>query len=185
MGLMIEDGTGKGFLASVNSNNKLNVAAVVSSQEHYTNHKQGRAYSINFSATPTSGSCFFYMKNNSTAYDLSIEGIWLYMEADDYFEIKLGDAGTPVGGSSVTPVNLNTSSGYLPEGTFLNGGDITGLSGGSVAYKLRHANCSCSVYWNFEQDIILGQNGIFTIYSGLTGSYMEGMLDFNYHDSNT
>lgn len=185
MGLVIEDGTGKGYTASVSSANKLRVAAVISTQEHYANHNQGRAYNLNFSATPTSGACFLYMKNTDTERDLSIEGIWLFMQDDDYFDIKLNDTGTPTGGSTVTARNLNTGSGMTANGTFLNGGDIGGLSGGGVTHRIYHANSDASVYWNFNQDLILASNGVFTMYAGAKNNvFRAGIVVFNYHAIN-
>lgn len=185
MGLVIEDGTGRGYTASVSSTNKLRVAAVISTQEHYANHNQGRAYNLNFSATPTSGSCFLYIKNTDTARDLSVEGIWLFMQDDDYFDIKLNDTGTPTGGSDITPRNLNTGSGMIANGTFINGGSISSLSGGDRTHRIYHASNSSSVYWNFNQDLILTSNGVFTIYAGVKNNvFRAGIVVFNYHEIN-
>jgi hypothetical protein len=76
MGFIIEDGKGSRNAAEV-KNNKLLVSGVVSTQEHYANHNQGRGYNINFiNVTPTDADdCFFYMQNTDPEYALSIEGI--------------------------------------------------------------------------------------------------------------
>lgn len=181
--MIIEDGTGKGYLASVSSENKLRVTAVTASQEHFANHNQGRGYSLIFEATPVSGGCFLYMENTDLERDLSIEGFWFKMEAEDFFTIKLGDKGTPANGTSITPVNLNTASGFGAQGIFQNGNNITGLSGGSVIYKFYHAPDvnKASVYRNFNQDVIISRNGTLTMYANSGSTFISGIMIFNFH----
>jgi len=184
MGFSIVDGKGTGGTAEVKGN-KLLVSGVFSSQEHYANHNQGVAFNFNFSVTPTgAGDCFLYIKNTNTDLAMSIEGIWLKMAADDYVEIKLNDSGTPLGGSAVTPVNLNTASGEIADGTFLQGVDITGLTGGDTAFKIHHASSNESIYRNFNQDIILGANGVCSIYIGTGTTAIDGTIVFNFHGTN-
>ncbi len=182
MGLQIEDGKGSGQQVEV-KNNKLLVSGVVSTPEHYANHNQGNAYNLNFSATPTIGGCFLYFKNEGTLA-LNIEGIWLMNAADDYIEIKLNDQGTPLSGTAITPVNLNTTSGKAALGTFQHGATITGLSGGDITHKLHHANSAASKYENFNQDIVLGSNGVLSLYAGTGTTLIEGIVVFNYHGTN-
>lgn len=184
MGLQIEDGKGSGSVAEV-KNNKLLVSATTSSQEHYANHNQGKGYNVNFTATPTGpGDCFFYMKNQDTSIALSIEGIWIKNAADDYIEITLNGEGSPIGGSDVTPVNMNTSSGLKALGIFQEGSDITGISGGDVALRLFHENSARSIYSNMNMDIVLGSNGVLALYAGAGTTEISGTVVFNYHGTN-
>ena len=185
MGFQIEDGKGTGNQAEVKGN-KLLVSGVVSSQEHYANHNQGRAFNLLFGATPTGpGDCFLYFKNEDPEYHLSIEGIWLKMEADDYIEIAFFEEGTPVGGNDLLPVNVNTGSAIQAAGTFQSGNDITGLSGGGkVTHKIYHVNSKESIYRNFNMDLVLGSNAVLTIRAGAGTVALEGMLPFNYHGTN-
>jgi hypothetical protein len=185
MGFQILDGKGRGYSAEVSDSNKLLVSAVISTQEHYANHNQGRGYYLPFSATPTgAGDCFLYVKNSDSTRALSIEGMWLKSEADDYIDLKLNDEGTPVGGTDITPVNMNTASGRLADGTFQSGNDITGLSGGSTFLRLYHANTKGSVYTNFDMDVILGANGVLTMYVGTGTTALAGTLSLNFHGTN-
>jgi hypothetical protein len=124
------------------------------------------------------------MKNTDPSEALSIEGIWIKLAADDYIDITLNDEDVPIGGTETTPINLNTASARKANGTFLNGADITGLSGGSIAQRLYHANSNGSVYINFNQDIVLGVNGVFSLYIGTGGVALEGMLPINFHGTN-
>lgn len=154
--MIIDDGTGSGRKAEVNKNNKLMVNAVAASPEHFINTK-GQAYSVSFAATPAGpGDCFFYMKNTSDT-DMIIEGFGLYLVANEYVDVNLKVEGIPIGGSDITPINLNGGSGNLADGDFENGNDITGLTG-SVAYRFYHASGNDTKYHNFEMDIILTKN---------------------------
>ena len=184
MGFQIEDGKGTGNQAEVKSN-KLLVSGVFSTQEHYANHNQGKAFNLLFNATPTgAGDCFLYMKNEDPEYALSIEGLWLKMEADDFIDVKINDLGTPVDGNDITPVNLNSISASQAIGTFQSGNDITGLSGGKNAHKLFHVNTKESIYRNFNMDIVLGNNGTLSLYAGAGTVAIYGTLVFNYHGTN-
>lgn len=182
--MIIEDGTGRGYQTKVNSENKLVVASVTSTIEHNTNHVNGKAFNLVFSSTPTSGSdCFLYIKNEDKNNELILEGFWFKMEADDYIDLILDSDGIPANGSSITPVNLNTQSGHSAIGTFQHGNDITGLSDGSTIMRIFHANSKESIYRNFDQDIILGYNGVLALYIGTGTIQVDGIMCFNYHNS--
>jgi hypothetical protein len=182
--MIIEDGAGTGQTVSV-KNNKLQVSAVVSSQEHYANHNQGEGFNLVFSATPTgAGDCFLYIKNENPDLALSIEGFWLKDASNEYIEIKLNDIGTPIGGTDIVPVNVNTASARNALGTFQNGADITGLSGGDTIHKIYHASSNESIYRNFNMDVVLGAGGVLTMYAGTGTTAIEGVIVFNYHGTN-
>jgi len=181
MGLQIEDGKGSGRTAGVDSDNRLSVNAIIQSTEHHANHIGGKAFSVIFNATPTgAGDCFLYIKNTSED-DMTIEGFGLWLVANEYIDVKINDIGTPVGGTDITPVNLNSSSGTTAIGTFQNGNDITGLSGGKTIYRKYHASSSGSADYNFEQDIILKKNGTVSFYCQTGTTALSGHVDFNYH----
>ena len=181
MGLQIEDGRGSGQQVEV-KNNKLLVSGVVSSPEHYANHAQGLGFNTVISATPTgAGSYFFYLKNENTDSPLTIEGMWLKMEADDYIQIELNDTGIPIGGNDIVPINANTSSGTKALGIFQEGPNITGLNSGDRFHKIYHATSKASTYSNFNMDIVIGPNGIFTLSSGIGTVPIEVVLVMNYH----
>lgn len=180
MGIMIEDGKGNGGHAEV-KDNKLLVSGVFSTQEHFANHNQGRGYNVSFNVTPSASSCFFYIKNDDEDYALSIEGIWLRMETDEYIDVKLRDFGTPTNGIDVVPVNMNSASARQANGEFQYGTNIGGLSGGSTGLRIYHAGTYESIYRNFNMDIILGANGVFSLYCGNGSIPISGTVVFNYH----
>ena len=183
MGFTIEDGT-TGNIAEV-KNNKLLVSGIVCSWEHFANHANGLGFNMVFSTTPTgAGDYFFYMKNQNKDVSLSVEGMWIKMEADDYIQVELNDTGSPIGGNTIVPVNANTSTGNQALGIFQAGNDITGLNGGNAFHKIYYKNSKESVYHNFNMDIILGSNGIFTLSIGTGTVPIEGVIVFTYHGTN-
>ena len=180
--MLIEDGEGNGRIAGVNKKNRLKTTTIRFTGEHYTNHADGQTYALNFDATPTgAGDCFLYIKNTDDSEDLIIKGFGLKLVANEYIDVKIGDTGTAVGGGAIVPVNLNSSSGLSASGTFEDGVDITGLSGGSIAYRIYHASSNGTTYYTFKQDIILKKNGIFTLYCQTGTTALAGYIDMNYH----
>ena len=178
---MIEDGKGTGKNAEVDSENHLVVNAVSQSVEHWVNHVKGTAWNILFAATPTgAGDCFFYLKNTGDE-DIVVEGMWLKVAADEYFDVNINDTGTPIGGTAITPVNLNSGSGTSPTITLQQGNDITGLTAGNTAVRLYHASSTGSTNYNFDQDIILKKNGVLTLYCQTGTTALAGMLVINEH----
>lgn len=183
MGLVLEGGTGKGYSAGVTADNRMMVDAISYTIEHYINHKTGQAYNVLFSATPTgAGDCFLYVKNQSENA-LSIEGVRLHLPASEYIDLKVGDIGTPVGGSNITPSNLNAGSGNIATGVFQNGNDITGISGGVIVERIYHLTSLGSEYYNFDQDIIIPKNGVFAAYCEAGTTALAGTLVINFHDT--
>jgi hypothetical protein len=100
---------------------------------------------------------------------------------EDVIEIVGGDnEGDPVGGTEVTPVNLNLGSGNTASGTFLKGSSITGISGGDILQKI-WITSNGTRYFNFDQDIIVPKNRIITVYSRNAVAELDITLSFNYH----
>lgn len=177
--MMLEDGTGSGKTAAVNSDNKLEVNAIAASPEHFINQERGQAYSVLFSATPTGADdCFFYMKNTSES-DMIVEGFGLWLVANEYIDIKLKIDGTPIGGTDVVPTNLNGGSGNLAIGQFQNGNDITGLTG-TTAYRVYHGSSNATTYTNFEMDIILPKNQSLALFAQTGTTALAGFIDIAY-----
>jgi len=182
MGLIIESGTGTGYSAKVNSNNRLTTQSVTVSTEHSINHSKGKAFNLMFSATPTNGTNpFLYFKNTSDD-DICVERFTLHLVANEYVDVKLNDTGTPVDGTAIVPANLNTGSGITAIGTFQNANAITALSGGTIVQRIYHVSSAGEENYNFDQDIIIKKNGVLTMYIQTGGTALAGVLIFNYHE---
>ena len=193
MGLIIEDGQGTGYSASVDDENRLRTLAITRSMEHESNQEHGDAYSIPFSQSPTAADdCIYYMKNTSDT-DMVIEGVTIGATdtgvADSVY-FKLGDSGTRGTSTDLTPVNLNAGSGKSADGDFEYGADIGTagtLDGGTEFERLTVGNGATadliSRDFNFPQDVILPKNGVFTIYiGGSAGGTYYITVNMHYHD---
>ena len=193
--MIINDGQGKGYSAGVSDENMLKTEATTQSVEHHVNQIHGQAYSVPFSVSPTAADdCIFYLKNDSDT-DMTIEGITIGATdpgANDSIYFKLGDTGTrAAAATALTPVNLNTGSGNSATGTFEYGVDLGAspgtLDGGTeferIILAASAATDKVSSSFNFSQDVIVKENGVFSIYIGgsAAGTYYI-TLHFHYHD---
>ncbi len=183
--MQIEDGTGSGNRAMVNSENRLSVTAVTASVEHHSNHRDGNAYSLPFVQAPTAGDdCVFYLQNDSET-DMALEGINISVSGAAEVYMKAGDSGTRNAASSLTPINSNFGSGRNAEGTFEKGADLDGgaatLAGGSEIDRFRFIADTATHCINFPQDFIIPKGSTFTIWSS-TIVTLTCTLFLNYHD---
>jgi len=182
--MQIEDGTGSGRRAKVNSVNMLSTESVTASVEHYTNHADGQAYHLVFDQTPTAGGdCFLYMQNTADM-DMVVEGIWLSVSAAAEIYVEVDNAGTRNAATVLVPVNCNRNSGNAATGVFEGGNDLDGgaatLAGGIEFERYVFRAATSSAHFNFEQDLILGEDDTLTIWSSANIT-INGTVVFNYH----
>jgi hypothetical protein len=178
MGFTIEDGSGDGYRAKVDGANRLFVSSISESLEHHTNTIHGDSYNLIFSLTATtSGSCVLYIKNSGDE-NIIFESIMLRSASLEIVEIKINNVGTPVGGTTATPANLNAGSNRQAYGTFLVGSNITGLTGGITIFRYFINDGGSSSEYNFDQDIILPKNRILSMYFTNSGIQVDGFLSF-------
>jgi len=114
MGLQIEDGMGGGHSARVDSKNRLRTYSVIEKEITHASEGEGGAYSwTSASADIDAGDTALYLVNNSTSSLLMIESIYVWANTATAFKIHCPAYATPAGGTLVTGVNLNRSSGNL------------------------------------------------------------------------
>jgi len=174
----IKDGKGRGYVVEVTAENRLRVSSVSRSKEHDANITWGESYNLIVNVTPTTtDACFMYIKNTGPR-NIIFEGFGAYVASAEKIYGKLGATGTPLGGNLTPPINLNAGSNNTPTGIFLTGNDITGLSGGNIFQSFRvPANTATNIV-NFEADIILPINQVFTAYATAGSILFEGHLNF-------
>ena len=183
MGLIIEDGKGTGRTAHVDNENRLNVLAITSSLEQHVNHIDGLAFSALVSVTPTgAGDCFGYIKNESDT-DMIVTAIMVRCASDEIIQIKLGDSGTPTGGTDFTLVNRNAGSGNVASVDSQQGVDITGLSGGAVVAGTFVKGGESSVYIPIESALIIPTGKVITFYAvtGTAAIMIGAAIHFHSH----
>lgn len=129
MGLQIQDGTGEGFVAEVDHDNRLHVKSITESKEHVINEESGKVWTIAFEDLNPAGTDDYvvYIKNTGDA-QLEVQTFRFSCDtAASQVEVH-AVTGTVVGGAAVTPVSRNVGSGASPSATIESGTDLTGLT---------------------------------------------------------
>ena len=179
--MLIEDGKGRGYVAEVSEENNLMTEAIDVPFGHHTNNVHEEAYNIVVSKTPTgAGDCFLYVKNNC-ACNIFITSIKVYAAADEFVQIKLGDTGTPVGGSANTPRNLNAGSGHTADCTCEDGVNITGLTNGNVVDDLFQKGGNPVRKFSYDSALIIPKNSTITLWAVNGGTAVKVTLGMYFH----
>lgn len=182
MAFQIESGTGNGKKAGVTLGNRLSTSAVQRDEQVQAN-TDGDFYALVISQTPTGADdCFCHIVNDNET-DLIFSSMRAYVPTDETIQIKLGDTGTPSGGTTGTAINRNAGSGNLLDATIEVGSDITGLSGGSVVDDvfIKAGESSRLFYW--RSGIILPKNSRLSFYA-VTGAILTNMTLCMYYRGN-
>lgn len=117
MGFQIEDGTGKGKLAGVDDNNRLQTDSTTTTSLSVTSKRDGNAYTVgtdgvvSFSFSSGTDNAILYCKNNEDK-DLFVDVCVVSQDQPGVYKyFKNPTAGTLVSsGTSTVPVNFNFGS---------------------------------------------------------------------------
>lgn len=178
----IIDGTGKGFQAQVDDNNRLRVESVSESDEH-RKALDGEAYSINSADTAnlltitTNVGAVLHLQNDSSTKELIIQKVLVSSDAAGTIVrfVKNNVIGSIADNNSLTPANENFASGKAADVTAhswdeVNNG-IGGLSGGTVVSTFSEG-VGVTVH-PIDGAIILGKNNAFTLEMASTSTTDE------------
>jgi len=153
-----------GRKAEVNEENRFKVECISISSAHHVNHHEKEAYSFKLDITPTgAGDCIGYIKNNSDK-DMIIDMVIAAVGSDETIIVKIGDEGTPIGGSAVSLTNLNAGAGNIADVTAEAGVDITGLAGGDIAMGFFVKGGESSKQFPVAPSFIIPKNQIISFY---------------------
>jgi hypothetical protein len=131
---LIKDGTGQGYYAGVNFENRLMVTAKTESLQHLISQDYGQAYQAIGTATLASGRVtVLHLKNTSSDKNMVVTyirhqvvgatGGTAFPNALNYFEVSGGRTYLS-GGDLKVPVNVNRGSGNLAEAIVYNGSPV-------------------------------------------------------------
>lgn len=165
--MRIRDGEGSGREAGVDERSRLKVASVQQSVEHNAN-RQGSAWHVVVEQTATGANDYIYHFENTGVETYVIEGFNYRVASAEQLKVYLRKTGTTSGGTTATPVTVNSGSNRTVTGTSEAGNDITGLSGGDVIEHLFLTSTQTSSY-NFDQDVFIEPGGTFSI-EAISGS---------------
>jgi hypothetical protein len=122
--MLIEDGTGNGYKAQVDDENRIRTLSHNVSFASHVSADEGKYYSWNFvSADLATAETVLMVCNNSTSESLLIDWIYIWGDAPCAYDIHFPAYATWAG-TAVTGVNWNASSGNSAEATAI--GDETG-----------------------------------------------------------
>jgi hypothetical protein len=121
MGLQIEDGTGQGFRTGVTAENQLLTQAETHELQHHISMNEGQVYQAIGTHTLASGGTktILHIRNNDPARFMVVSYMRIQFPGGDgtidaatYFDCGFNETYTS-GGTEVTPVNMNASSGNV------------------------------------------------------------------------
>lgn len=127
-----------GQLLEVSRLGRAKVLAVSQSSVVQNALVDARTWTCSATVTPTGASdYFFFLRNDSGLRDIVISRV--YVDAGTTEQVALHVVtGTPVGGTTLTPLNRTRGSAKLPlSATIQSGVDITGLTAGGTLERLR------------------------------------------------
>ena len=180
---VIEDGTGKGFKAKVDSENALVVRARTHSLNSHVNAHFEQAYIYYSDVIPSaSGSVCFYAKNTNSDNFMVIDALKIWSESAEALDVYLNPRGTPGSTTEVIPVNMNLGSKKQAVGEFYEGTGMTGLEGSGIATRFRLAGTGAPSILNFPSDIVIPSGGSLMM-TALTGSIPVEITISFYYDS--
>lgn len=145
--MQIEDGTGGGYLAVVNSDNHLEVSAVTEDEMEWTSHNKSQAWNLAIGDIVTSASeiGILQLQYTGSTNHFHVRSIILACSGNGWFRIKT--EGTRSGGVLLTNVNLNIGSGVVNTDLVCYGGSAAmTYAGGSLITS----------YYNSQQITYLG-----------------------------
>jgi hypothetical protein len=99
---LIEDGTGSGYSASVDNENRLQVKAVTQTLHSHVSEEEAESYIWTATQTLGADKCLIWLRNNNTDTSLIIQKIIISPAAACQFEIWVGSNVTTEAGSAVT-----------------------------------------------------------------------------------
>ena len=173
MALQIEDGGGTGRLVKVDDEGQLKVVSESQSLQHHVSKNEGNAYQVigDFTAINNSTHTILHLKNTDTTKQLVITymrmqvldqaGGTAFPAAASRFELGFGRTYSS-GGTAVTPVNVNATSGNVASVTAYDNNPTMAGSFTEIDRYYPTAEGDAVTY-NKEGSIILGLNDTFEI----------------------
>lgn len=119
---------------------------------------------------------------NTNEHNLVINQIRIWVESTEYIDMYFKTDGDPAGGIDLTPINMNLGSGKTAVGTFQQGTDLTGLSGGIFYDRLRIPADDEDHLLSWPSMIIIAKNEVMAFQAGTGGIPIEISMAF-YHES--
>lgn len=159
MPTMIKDGSGKGYLAKVDSENLLRASVNIVSRLSHVSHETNRAYSIygkrNFNAGNTNEGILYFEYTGD--YDFHIDSLTVSGNGTNNKVELFTDSTYTSGGTSVSPVNLNRNSlRTIDANSYTGETDLVVTEGNNEILDARFGIDTVTI--NLEGGLLLGKN---------------------------
>lgn len=189
--MKLEDGTGSGRWAKVDSENRLRVSATSALKQHSVSEEKNLAFQVSADVAITnSEQNIMLVKNTSDTHNLVVTYLRLQTigaaaaSASAYWNVKLG-GDYASGGTALTPTNMFANSAVTATGTFYDGNSSAIVTSGTpVQIDRTYQAANAEVIYDKEGSLILPKNG--TLLLTHTGSTVAGQaycrVSFYYDD---
>lgn len=178
--MQILSGTGNGFRAGVDDENRLLVFATTEGMQLHVADK-GNFYSLVIDqATGGTTRHNVYIKNTSdVTMHITCVCAFATTTATELY-VLLGVTGTATSPTTGTPVNRNAGSGNTATGTFQYGANLQ-MTGGSEVDRWFVDNDVIAYKREWDSHLILPKNATFVLASSANTTY-NATISFGYHD---
>ena len=179
--ILIGDGKGANGPMSVSDSRRGNMSAQTNPRIFYSSRDDEKAYNaiMDSDYSATAGDYVFYFKNDSQTDNIFVKHIEFHSVQDAKWRVW-EVTGTAAAGTTITPSNLNLSSGLQHPAVCMGGGaTITGLTVGKQVGTHR-TEAGSAGNMTYEDSLILGPGKAVMIeYDTGTTGICE--IDFFYH----
>lgn len=172
----IRDGKGKGYLAQVDSENRLVTFAVTQPVDQHINGEFGKVWSVPFENIANAGAndYIMYVKNTGDK-DLKVTDIRISCSGATQVEVH-GVTGTAASGTTVTPVSRTVGSVVSPSATLESGTDITGLTTSGTLFFIHAVTADKTEHLSTSSNIIIPKNKAIAILIETTSITSTGVI---------
>ncbi len=176
MSLTILDGTGQGFLAKVDNQNRVLTKATATPPLEHESDAHGQAAYINSTNAATGGQEVLSIDNQESDLHFHITRLLLNSTIDTLWTLFEITSGTP-GGTAVTYQNPNLGSGITRSLTAFGNNSVTGsLSGNTLFHVASLADTTLPVF--LEGSLILGNSDKVALTADATGTVAVTVIGF-------
>ncbi len=182
MGILIDDGKGRGRVASVSEDHRLNSSAKTNPRIYYVSRDNGLAFILtSVDADAVAGDYILYLKNTSATRNIYIKRV-AFGAVNAAMWKSWVVTGTAAGSSALSPTNINLTSGRTADATCRGNGAVSGLTATSLLDVHRTVAAEHD-HSQWEDALILGTGDAIAIeYDTGTTGLAECSIEFHFEE---
>lgn len=151
--MIIEDGKGRGFKASVSSTNRLNASSKSNPRIYYISRDDGQAFTYESEYNATSGDYVICIKNTNSTKNMIISGAWLSSDNNSKWQIE--KVSGVASGTAIIGRSLNLTKNNKSDAEALGNDPVSGIT---KLYNLSTVRSPAltTAAMDFKETLILG-----------------------------